>query len=121
MKTKWKEIYAMSLLLAPLLMMLLFQELSPHYRVAAAADNSYHEKKQCDGSMAECGDIDEELLMESESSRRILQANRISYGAIRRDLPACGGSGGQPYSTNCLPPSSNPYTRGCSKIYRCRH
>ena len=117
MKTKWKEIYSLSCLLAPLLMLLLLQELSPHCRVAAAtaaADN-----RQCDGSMEECGEIDEELLMESESSRRILQANRISYGAIRRDLPACGGSGG--YSISCLPPSSNRYNRGCSKIYRCRH
>ena len=106
----------MSCLLAPLLMLLLLQELSSHYRVAAAADN-----RQCDGSMEECGDIDEELVMESESSRRILQANIINYGAIRRDLPACGGSGGKPYSISCLPPSSNRYTRGCSKIYRCRH
>ena len=41
----------MSFLLAPLLMLLLLQELSPHYRVAAAvADN-----RQYDGSMVECG------------------------------------------------------------------
>ncbi|XVE81237.1 hypothetical protein DITRI_Ditri15bG0047100 [Diplodiscus trichospermus] len=95
----------------------MLQELSPHYRVAAAvaADN-----RQCDGSMAECGDINEELLMESESSRRILQANKISYGALRRDSSACG-SQGQSYSSSCIPHSSNPYTRGCSKIYRCRH
>ncbi|XVF65356.1 hypothetical protein PTKIN_Ptkin09bG0241700 [Pterospermum kingtungense] len=117
MKRKWKEICPMFFVLALLLMLLLVQELGLRYKVAAAvADN-----RECDGSMAECGDIDEEPLMESESSRRILQGKRISYGAIRRDLPACGGSGGTPYSKSCLPPSSNRYTRGCSRIYRCRH
>ncbi|XVF28997.1 hypothetical protein REPUB_Repub15cG0081800 [Reevesia pubescens] len=111
----------MSCLLVPLLMMLLLQELSHHYRVASASAGSDN-KQQCDGSKAECGDIDaEELVMESESSRRILQANKISYGAIKRDLPACGGSGDKPYSISCLPSFSNPYTRGCSKIYGCRH
>ncbi|XP_022733452.1 protein RALF-like 32 [Durio zibethinus] len=118
MKIKRKEIY-IPCLLAPLLMLLLLQELSPHYRVAAAAAGA--DNRQCDGSIEECGDIDEELVMESESNGRILQATRISYGAIGHDCPACGGPEGQPYSISCLPPSSNRYNRGCSKIYRCRY
>lgn len=103
-----------------MLLLLLLQEHSPHYRVHASSATEYN-KQYCDGSMEECVEIDEEVVMESESSKRILQANRISYGAISRDFPACGGSGGMPYSTSCLPLSSNPYNRGCSKIYRCRH
>ncbi|OMP09479.1 Rapid ALkalinization Factor [Corchorus olitorius] len=116
MKPKWKQTFSMSLLLSvPLLILLL---LPPQLRFAAAAGNSY---KQCDGSMAECGEIDEEFFMESESSRRVLQARTISYGALGRNLPVCGGGVGQPYSATCLPPSSNGYNRGCSTIYRCRH
>ncbi|KAA3454701.1 hypothetical protein ERO13_A09G207300v2 [Gossypium hirsutum] len=107
----------MSYLLA---LMLLLQELSSNYRVVA--DN-----RLCDGSIADScsgGDINEELVIESESHRRVLWGNSISYGAIRRDLPACGDSSAgsaKPYSITCLPQSSNRYTRGCSSIYRCRH
>ncbi|KAG8655010.1 protein RALF-like 32 [Manihot esculenta] len=75
----------------------------------------------CNGSIAECGE-DNELLMESEISRRILEQSKyISPGALKRDQPVCnGGASGQSYSSSCLPPSSNPETRGCSKYYRCR-
>ncbi|TYI66528.1 hypothetical protein E1A91_D09G230000v1 [Gossypium mustelinum] len=107
----------MSYLLA---LMLLLQELSSNYRVVA--DN------RRDGSIADScsgtGDINEELVIESQSYRRVLWGNSISYGAIRRDLPACGDSSAgsaKPYSITCLPQSSNRYTRGCSSIYRCRH
>ncbi|XVF37913.1 hypothetical protein REPUB_Repub20aG0052300 [Reevesia pubescens] len=96
MTRKWKEIYSFSCLLvvAPLLMMVMIQEFSPHFRVVAAAAAAVADNRQCYGSMAECGDIDEEeLVMESESSRRIVQAKRISYDALRRDSSACGGSG----------------------------
>ncbi|KAJ9187076.1 hypothetical protein P3X46_002572 [Hevea brasiliensis] len=76
---------------------------------------------RCNGSIVECSE-DYELLMESEISRRILEQKKyISPGALKRDEPVCnGGASGQSYSSSCLPPSSNPETRGCSKYYRCR-
>ncbi|XP_057420975.1 protein RALF-like 32 [Lotus japonicus] len=77
----------------------------------------------CNGSIAECNQEDE-LLMESEISRRFLEERRyISPGALKRDKPVCnGGASGEAYSKSggCLPPPSNPYNRGCSKYYRCR-
>ncbi|XP_022138047.1 protein RALF-like 32 [Momordica charantia] len=78
----------------------------------------------CNGSIAECN-TEKEMLMESEISRRFLEQQKkyISIGALKKDRPACDGSGrGQPYtkSGSCVPPPSNPYDRGCSKIYRCR-
>lgn len=81
-------------------------------------------KHSCNGSIAECGS-EEEMLMESEISQRFLEQQRkyISIGALKKDHPACDGSGGgQPYtkSGSCAPPPTNPYNRGCSKIYRCR-
>uniref|UniRef100_A0A2P2IUE2 Uncharacterized protein n=1 Tax=Rhizophora mucronata TaxID=61149 RepID=A0A2P2IUE2_RHIMU len=77
----------------------------------------------CGGSMEKCGQIGEDgFLMESETSRRILQAARhISYGAIGHDSPACGNpQRGRPYRGTCLPPPSTNHNRGCSNIYRCR-
>ncbi|KAJ7957263.1 Rapid ALkalinization Factor [Quillaja saponaria] len=77
----------------------------------------------CNGSIAECNE-ENELLMESEISRRFLEQKRyISPGALKRDQPVCrGGASGEAYSKagGCLPPQSNPATRGCSKYYRCR-
>ncbi|KAG8484387.1 hypothetical protein CXB51_023866 [Gossypium anomalum] len=107
----------MSYLLA---LMLLLQELSSNCRVVA--DN-----RLCDGSIADScsgGDISEELVIGSESHRRVLWGNSISYEAIRHDLPACGDSSAgsaKPYIITCLPQSSNRYRRGCSSIYRGRH
>ncbi|KAK1411130.1 hypothetical protein QVD17_37674 [Tagetes erecta] len=64
-----------------------------------------------------------EEAMGSDIARRYLEAKRyISYGALKRDQPACDGSGkGEAYtkSGSCTPPASNPYNRGCSKYYRC--
>ena len=77
----------------------------------------------CNGSIAECNQEDE-LLMESEISRRFLEQKKyISNGALQRDKPVCNGGGsGEAYSNSggCLPPPSNPHNRGCSKYYRCR-
>ncbi|KAK7247057.1 hypothetical protein RIF29_41933 [Crotalaria pallida] len=77
----------------------------------------------CNGSIAKCNKEDE-LLMESEISRRFLEEGRyISNGALKRDKPVCNGGGsGEAYSKTggCLPPPSNPHTRGCSAYYRCR-
>nr|AAM66043.1 unknown [Arabidopsis thaliana] len=79
----------------------------------------------CNGSVAECSSMVEteemSVIMESWSSQRLTeeQAHKLSYGALRRNQPACdGGKRGESYSTQCLPPPSNPYSRGCSKHYR---
>ncbi|XP_010435205.1 PREDICTED: protein RALF-like 32 [Camelina sativa] len=81
----------------------------------------------CNGSVAECSRVVETeevtVIMESWSSQRLTeeQTRKLSYGALRRNQPACdGGNRGESYSTQCLPPPSNPYSRGCSKHYRCR-
>ncbi|MBA0713826.1 hypothetical protein Golax_012833, partial [Gossypium laxum] len=102
----------MSYLLA---LMLLLQELSSNYRVVADTRRDGSIADSCSG-----GDINEELVIEPESYRRVLWGNSISYGAIRRDLRACADSSAgsaKPYSITCLPQSSNRYTRGCSSIY----
>ncbi|KAI8010611.1 Protein RALF-like 32 [Camellia lanceoleosa] len=78
---------------------------------------------QCNRSIAECN-VDLEMVMESEVSRRFLETKKyISPGALKRNQPVCnGGANGEAYSktSGCLPPQSNPYSRGCSKYYRCR-
>ncbi|KAI6694755.1 hypothetical protein NL676_022465 [Syzygium grande] len=77
----------------------------------------------CNGSIAECSE-DTEFQMDSEINRRILEQKKyISPGALKRDQPVCNGGGsGNAYSKSgdCLPPPSNPETRGCSKYYQCR-
>ncbi|VVB01238.1 unnamed protein product [Arabis nemorensis] len=81
----------------------------------------------CNGSVGECRSVVETeemtVRMESWSSQRLTeeQQHKLSYGALRRNQPACdGGNRGESYSSKCLPPPSNPYSRGCSKHYRCR-
>lgn len=77
----------------------------------------------CNGSIAECNE-NLEMLMDSEVSRRFLEQKKyISAGALKKDQPVCNSGNGQPYSRSegCLPPQSNPYERGCSTYYRCRH
>ncbi|XP_028759732.1 protein RALF-like 32 [Neltuma alba] len=89
----------------------------------ATSLRSHHEAYTCNGSIAECNEEDE-LLMESDISRRILEGKKyISEGALQRDKPVCnGGASGEAYSKSggCLPPPSNRPDRGCSKYYRCR-
>ncbi|KAJ7955091.1 Rapid ALkalinization Factor [Quillaja saponaria] len=84
-------------------------------------------KSDCRGSIAECllAEDDSELFgsefaMDSESNRRILAARRyISYGALRKNSVPCSRRGASYY--NCRPGAqSNPYSRGCSAITRCR-
>lgn len=90
---------------------------------ASSASLANHSYTPCNGSIAECSEESEQM-MESEISRRLLaQQKSISYGALKPDQPACGGGArGQAYTSNggCIPPPSNPPTRGCSKYYRCR-
>ncbi|KAG4213078.1 hypothetical protein ERO13_A01G032800v2 [Gossypium hirsutum] len=85
-------------------------------------------KSECSGSIAEClmqggddsSDFDAEFAMGSETGRRILAARRyISYGALRRNTVPCSRRGASYY--NCRPGAqANPYSRGCSRITRCR-
>ncbi|KAH8499771.1 hypothetical protein Peur_041727 [Populus x canadensis] len=75
---------------------------------------------ECRGSIAECL-MDEEFGMDTESNRRILATSRyVSYGALRRNTVPCSRRGASYY--NCRPGAqANPYSRGCSRITRCRN
>ncbi|GMI70318.1 ralf-like 33 [Hibiscus trionum] len=85
-------------------------------------------ESECSGSIAEClmangegsSDFDAEFAMGSDISRRILATTRyISYGALRRNTVPCSRRGASYY--NCRPGAqANPYSRGCSRITRCR-
>ncbi|XWS14077.1 hypothetical protein CRYUN_Cryun36dG0092400 [Craigia yunnanensis] len=85
-------------------------------------------KSDCRGSIDEClmlngeesSDFDADFAMDSEISRRILATTRyISYGALRRNTVPCSRRGASYY--NCQPGAqANPYSRGCSRITRCR-
>lgn len=81
----------------------------------------------CRGTIGECllensGDgWDEEMASDSEIVRRMLAAagRYISYGALRRNSIPCSRRGASYY--NCRPGAqANPYSRGCSRITRCR-
>ncbi|GKU85465.1 hypothetical protein SLEP1_g141 [Rubroshorea leprosula] len=86
-------------------------------------------RSECRGTIAECMmmgknavlDFDDgEFAMDSESNRRILAASKyIGYGALLKNSVPCSQRGASYY--NCKPGAqANPYTRGCSKITRCR-
>ncbi|CAL8992025.1 unnamed protein product [Prunus brigantina] len=97
--------------------------LPPPSNPSTAASWMSRSHTSCNASIAEC-DREGELLMESEISRRFLGTKKyISPGALKPDQPVCNGGGkGEAYSKTggCLPPPSNPHSRGCSKYYRCR-
>ncbi|XP_020244659.1 LOW QUALITY PROTEIN: rapid alkalinization factor-like [Asparagus officinalis] len=82
--------------------------------------SSPSQSPECRGTIAECLAGDEEFDLGSESSRRILATRRyISYNALRRDSIPCSRRGASYY--NCRPGAqANPYSRGCSRITRCR-
>jgi hypothetical protein len=119
MEPKRKRSYSLQQLLSALLIIL---ALSSQFRVAAMQASS--ENVQCSGSMVELsGQMAEGgLSMESETSRRTVRAIKfITPGALRPDAPFCAKvTRGEPYSSNCLPPPSNSYNRGCNNYYRCR-
>lgn len=93
--------------------------IKPFSSMILAANSSLDEStREFNGSL-------ESLIIEEDISlRRNLETKKyISPGALKRDQPVCNGGGrGQSYSKSdgCLPPESHPYTRGCSKYYRCR-
>ncbi|KAI3440449.1 uncharacterized protein J3R85_003519 [Psidium guajava] len=83
-------------------------------------------RSRCEGSIAEClaagggGDGEWEFDLDSESNRRILATSRyISYGALQRNTVPCSRRGASYYNCQAAA-SSNPYSRPCSAITRCR-
>ena len=97
------------------------------YLLAHVTSKESSSPSLCNGSVGECSSVVEteemKVIMESWSSQRFTeeQTQTLSYKALRRNQPACdGGNRGESYSNRCLPPPSNPYSRGCSKHYRCR-
>jgi hypothetical protein len=90
--------------------------------IAQLSDRVSSKTNECNGSIAECSE-EYEFLMPSDISKRFLEEKRkyISPGALKPNRPVCnGGASGQSYSSSCLPPPSNPPSRGCSKYYHCR-
>ncbi|KAH6788603.1 hypothetical protein C2S51_003609 [Perilla frutescens var. frutescens] len=73
------------------------------------------------GLVADALDMEEEMMMESESARRQMRgrgAGHISYGALNRNNVPCNQRGASYY--NCRGhQAANPYKRGCSKATRC--
>ncbi|CAL1404375.1 unnamed protein product [Linum trigynum] len=70
-------------------------------------------------------DDDDDEVRDHGMRRRFAQEREtqryITPGALKKDKPVCnGGTSGEAYSSSCLPPPSNPHTRGCFKYYRCR-
>ncbi|XP_071727172.1 rapid alkalinization factor-like [Rutidosis leptorrhynchoides] len=64
-------------------------------------------------------DPDEEIMMESESARRILAGRGyISYGAMQKNNVPCNQRGQSYYDCNSRG-QANPYSRGCNVITRC--
>ncbi|KAK4743727.1 hypothetical protein SAY87_010039 [Trapa incisa] len=62
----------------------------------------------------------QEMLMDSETSRRQLAASRyISYGALKKNAIPCNQRGQSYYNCNKMK-KINPYRRGCSVITHCK-
>lgn len=72
------------------------------------------------GLVADTLEMEEEMMMESESARRQLggQGGYISYGALGRNNVPCNQRGQSYY--NCRAHQrANPYQRGCTRATRC--
>ncbi|KAL1569901.1 hypothetical protein AAHA92_01318 [Salvia divinorum] len=71
------------------------------------------------GLVEDAIDMDEEMMMESESARRQLgRAGYISYGALSRNKIPCNKRGRSYY--NCRNhQQANPYNRSCTRATRC--
>ncbi|KVI10470.1 rapid alkalinization factor-like [Cynara cardunculus var. scolymus] len=64
-------------------------------------------------------DVREEMMMESESARRILAGRGyISYSAMQKNNVPCNQRGQSYYDCNSRG-RANPYSRGCNVITRC--
>ncbi|CAN4104593.1 unnamed protein product [Withania somnifera] len=116
-----------SQLYTPSLMTLLFLVLFCHFQMRFCNGVSVLDLKSvkdCNFDLmgkSGCAEkVDEEDLMDSESSRRMLfmQKKYISYGTLKRDLVPCNTPGASYY--NCKAPgAANTYNRGCEIITRC--
>lgn len=74
----------------------------------------------CNGRVGDCIDAEEEMLMESETTKRQLwERNRyISNEAMKKNNIPCNQAGQSYY--NCQGnQAANPYRRGCSAITHC--
>ncbi|KAL3821208.1 hypothetical protein ACJIZ3_007113 [Penstemon smallii] len=71
------------------------------------------------GLVADALDMDDEMMMESESARRQLgRGGYISYGALRRNKVPCNNRGQSYY--NCRQhQQARPYRRGCTRATMC--
>ncbi|GAA0167440.1 hypothetical protein Leryth_019827 [Lithospermum erythrorhizon] len=74
------------------------------------------------GLIGDCINEEDEMMMDSEASRRQLagRRSRISRDAMRRSATPCGRRhrGGSYYG--CPPANANPYRRGCNRITMCQ-
>ncbi|KAK9276181.1 hypothetical protein L1049_005712 [Liquidambar formosana] len=90
--------------------------------VDVVASQKIYQSNCLNGTIADCFIRDEEFLMESQVSRRLLQSekpNSISYGAVRdRDKGVCKGP--NPAYRSCLPGANQGSDRGCESVNRCR-
>ncbi|XP_049356314.1 protein RALF-like 22 [Solanum verrucosum] len=77
--------------------------------------------RKCNGGLVgNCIDEEEEMMMESDISRRVLGGRNgyVSYGAMSRNNVPCNVRGASYY--NCHANQRvNPYRRGCTQITRC--
>ena len=73
----------------------------------------------CNGRVGDCIDEAEEMMLDSEASRRVLAQTRyISYDALRRGNIPCSRRGSSYY--NCGSHQKiNPYSGGCTRITNC--
>ncbi|KAF3958181.1 hypothetical protein CMV_016889 [Castanea mollissima] len=81
--------------------------------VAAAALEA-NPNFSCDATIAECNG-DEELLMESEVSRRILADGKSTYNGLKPEKPFCNAQ----LFSNCIE-AINMKTRPCTMYNRCQ-
>lgn len=75
---------------------------------------------KCNGKIGTCIDDEEEMMMDSESSRRFLggSGRYISYGAMNKNNIPCNRRGNSYYACTGHV-QANPYHRGCSRITQC--
>ncbi|XP_057498310.1 protein RALF-like 22 [Actinidia eriantha] len=85
----------------------------------ARFDMGSHRIMTCNGQVGECVEEEEDMMLGSEASRRVLAQQRyISYGALRANNVPCSKRGQSYYNCNQRG-RANPYQRGCSYITHC--
>ncbi|KAM3320753.1 hypothetical protein P3S67_007955 [Capsicum chacoense] len=93
-----------------------FDQISSIHRATSSSS-----MRKCNGGLVgNCIEDEEEMMMESDITRRVLQGQGryISYGAMAKNNIPCNTRGASYY--NCHANKRvNPYRRGCTKITRC--